>query len=167
MNPLNLLPQIFCLGLVILFLVACGASSVSISPTATPTSDTSSPTFTPEAPTATPTPFETPTPTLTPLPTDTVTPDPTATPTSTATSAPAPTATEDQVPKDIGEVPRVWPEDLMERLDNSEAILIADSRAKNAYDFRHIAGAISVPVDEVESRLDEFPLDQEIVLYCT
>ena len=157
MNPLKSVLQVLCLGVVILLLVACDASSVSIAPTATPTAEPSSPTFTPEPPAVTPTPSETLTPTLTPLPVDTATPPPTATP--TVTVAP--------VPKDKGEVPRIWPDDLMERLDNSEVILIVDSRPKNAYDYRHIAGAISVPLAEVESRLDELPRDQEIVLYCS
>ncbi len=62
---------------------------------------------------------------------------------------------------------RIAPEDLKGRLDNGEAILIVDVRSVNAFKTQHIAGAISVPLKEVESRLDEFPLEQEIVFYCT
>ena len=64
-------------------------------------------------------------------------------------------------------MPRISPEELKERLDNGEAILIVDSRSLVEFETGHIAGAISVPSYEVESRLDEFPRDQEIVLYCT
>ena len=83
----------------------------------------------------------------------------------TATSAPEPTATEFQEPKDKSEVPRISVEDLKERLDNGKAILVVDSRATSVFEVRHIAGAISVPQHEVESRLDEFPHDQDIVFY--
>jgi hypothetical protein len=62
---------------------------------------------------------------------------------------------------------RIAPEDLKGRLDNGEAILIVDVRSVNAFKTQHIAGAISVPLKEVEFRLDEFPLEQEIVFYCT
>jgi rhodanese-related sulfurtransferase len=62
-------------------------------------------------------------------------------------------------------VPRISPEELKERLDSGEDILIVDVRSAGAYESRHIAGAISVPSHEVESRLDEFPRDQDLVLY--
>lgn len=66
-----------------------------------------------------------------------------------------------------GEVPRILPEVLIERLDKGEEILVVDTRPLSFFEREHIVGAISVPIDEVESRLDEFPRDQEIVLYCT
>ena len=75
--------------------------------------------------------------------------------------------TEGQEPKDSSEVPRISPEDLKARLDKGEAILVVDSRSKTSFDSGHLTGAISVPAGEVESRLDEFPRDQEIVFYCT
>jgi hypothetical protein len=64
-------------------------------------------------------------------------------------------------------VPRIAPEDLKGRLDKGEAILIVDVRSVNAFNTQHIAGAISVPLKEIELRLDEFPLEEEIILYCT
>ena len=66
----------------------------------------------------------------------------------------------------MSQVPRISVEELKERLDSGEAIVIADSRSANAFEIRHIAGAISVPETDVESHLDELPLDQEIVFYC-
>jgi rhodanese-related sulfurtransferase len=63
------------------------------------------------------------------------------------------------------EVPRISPEELKDRLDNGEAILVVDSRSAYEFETQHIAGAISVQSHEVESRLDEFPRDQEIVFY--
>jgi hypothetical protein len=75
------------------------------------------------------------------------------------------TQTESQVPKTSSEVPRITAEELKERLDNGEAILIVDTRANSAFETQHIGGAISVPYYEVAKRLDEFPGDQEIVFY--
>jgi hypothetical protein len=91
MNCEKLLLQIFSLLLVTLLLVACGASSVSVAPTATPTSEPFTATPTPKPPTASPTPV--PEPTNTPTPTETSPPVPTATPAPTETSPPVPTAT--------------------------------------------------------------------------
>ena len=81
--------------------------------------------------------------------------------------APTPTPPEGQRPTTSSEVPRISPEELKDRLDGGEAILVVDSRSLAEFEAGHIAGAISVPSNEVESRLDELPRDQEIVLYCT
>jgi hypothetical protein len=144
-------------GLIVTFLLAaCAAGPVSVAPSATPLSELS---------TAAPT--ETPAPSLTPSPAATATPISTATPASTATSAPEPAATETHSPTSNSEVPRISARDLKSRLDNGEAILVVDARATAAFESRHIAGAISVPLSVVEAHLDEFPRDQEIVFYCT
>lgn len=74
--------------------------------------------------------------------------------------------TEHPIPKDESMVPRISAEDLKHRLDAGEKILVVDVRSTNAYNTQHIAGALSVPLKEVESRLDEFQRDQEIVFYC-
>jgi rhodanese-related sulfurtransferase len=78
---------------------------------------------------------------------------------------PTPTPGPDAPPQDISEVPRISPEDLRRRLDNGEAILVVDVRSADSFEARHIPGAISVPSGQIESRLDEFPRDQEIVFY--
>ena len=94
-------------------------------------------------------------------------PTPTAVPTSSPeASTDSESLSESQVPRGAIQVPRITAQELKERLDSGEAIVIADSRSANAYEIRHIAGAISVPESEVESHLDELPLDQEIVFYC-
>ena len=72
-----------------------------------------------------------------------------------------------KLPQTQEEVPRISPAQLKERLDAGEEILVVDARSAGEYAQRHIQGSISVPLDEVESRLDEFPRDQEIVFYCT
>ena len=92
---------------------------------------------------------------------------PAATPTAMPEPpAATPTPIESQRPTTSSEVPRISPEELKDRLDHGEAILIVDSRSLVEFEAGHIAGAISVPSNEVESRLDELPRDQEIVLYA-
>ncbi len=71
------------------------------------------------------------------------------------------------IPQDITEVPRVTVEQLQARLDAGEAIAIVDVRLAAAYDQEHIPGALNIPSSEVTSRLDEFPQDRDIILYCT
>jgi ABC-type glycerol-3-phosphate transport system substrate-binding protein len=76
-------------------------------------------------------------------------------------------SSENLVPTIPSEVPRISAQELKERLDNGDAIAVADTRQEYLYDAKHITGAISVPSLLAESPLDELPLDHEIVLYCT
>jgi rhodanese-related sulfurtransferase/DNA-binding transcriptional ArsR family regulator len=55
--------------------------------------------------------------------------------------------------------------DLLERVRSSE-VLILDARPANEYQAGHIAGAISVPIDELKNRLRSLPTDKEYVAYC-
>ncbi|NNM96955.1 MAG: ArsR family transcriptional regulator, partial [Candidatus Dormibacteraeota bacterium] len=45
-------------------------------------------------------------------------------------------------------------------------VVVVDVRPSLEYLAGHIAGAISIPVDELEDRLGELPNDREIVAYC-
>jgi len=82
---------------------------------------------------------------------------------------PSEPVSENQVPISVSEVPRISVEELKERLDKGEEIVVGDTRPASVSDIKHIPGAISVPASAIynESPLDELPLDQEIVLYCT
>jgi rhodanese-related sulfurtransferase len=55
--------------------------------------------------------------------------------------------------------------ELMTRL-REPGLIILDVRPALEYTQGHIAGARSIPIDELESRLHELPPDQEIVAYC-
>jgi rhodanese-related sulfurtransferase/predicted transcriptional regulator len=55
--------------------------------------------------------------------------------------------------------------ELATRLDDPELIIL-DVRPQVEYAQGHIAGARSIPIDELESRLTELPQEQEIVAYC-
>jgi rhodanese-related sulfurtransferase len=59
----------------------------------------------------------------------------------------------------------IGPEELRERLARGEAILI-DVRPQEEYDAGHIEGARSIPIEELDRRMEELPVGREIVAYC-
>lgn len=66
------------------------------------------------------------------------------------------------------EVPRVSVEVALTALQSGAAVIV-DVRNKENYDFSHIAGAISIPLGEVEANPSglDLPKDQWIITYCT
>ena len=55
--------------------------------------------------------------------------------------------------------------ELMSRL-REPGLIVLDVRPALEYTQGHIAGARSIPIDEIQQRLHELPPDQEIVAYC-
>jgi DNA-binding transcriptional ArsR family regulator/rhodanese-related sulfurtransferase len=55
--------------------------------------------------------------------------------------------------------------DLLKRV-RSQNIVVLDTRPANEYAAAHIAGAISVPVDQLRRRLKELPRSKDYVAYC-
>jgi rhodanese-related sulfurtransferase len=53
----------------------------------------------------------------------------------------------------------------MERLEAGEEVTLIDTRARAAYDSRHIPGALSIPLPEIEARIDELPRTGGLVFY--
>lgn len=56
-------------------------------------------------------------------------------------------------------------DELRSRL-RSGTVVVVDVRPASEYASGHIAGAVSIPHDQLEQRLGELPRDQEIVAYC-
>jgi DNA-binding transcriptional ArsR family regulator/rhodanese-related sulfurtransferase len=56
-------------------------------------------------------------------------------------------------------------EELLARA-RSKKVMILDTRPANEYAAGHIAGAISVPVGELQTRLRQLPRQKEYVAYC-
>jgi rhodanese-related sulfurtransferase/DNA-binding transcriptional ArsR family regulator len=54
---------------------------------------------------------------------------------------------------------------LLERMRSND-VTVLDARPANEYEAGHIAGAISVPIDELQERLRSLPRDKEYVAYC-
>ena len=55
--------------------------------------------------------------------------------------------------------------ELMERIRAGEAVVV-DLRPTDEFTAGHIAGALSIPLSELEARLAELPEDVEVVAYC-
>lgn len=55
--------------------------------------------------------------------------------------------------------------ELLDRL-REDAVVLLDVRPGKEYKAGHIAGARSIPLDELEARLDDLPPEAEIVAYC-
>ena len=55
--------------------------------------------------------------------------------------------------------------ELIKRARSAD-IVILDTRPSSEYAAGHIAGAISVPVDDLQRRLRQLPKDREYVAYC-
>jgi rhodanese-related sulfurtransferase/DNA-binding transcriptional ArsR family regulator len=59
-------------------------------------------------------------------------------------------------------VPR---EELLRRVRSGRAVVI-DVRPREEYRAGHIPGALSIPLEELETRLGELPARKEVVAYC-
>lgn len=69
------------------------------------------------------------------------------------------------VPTTVEEVPRIDVHELKVVLDAGEAVSVVDTRTREQFEQGHIAGAISMPSDEVEERHGELPRAGDIVFY--
>ena len=66
-------------------------------------------------------------------------------------------------------IARISPEELKDRLDRGEEIVVVDLRhsADASEAGRSIPGAIRVAIDDIEQGHERIPRDREIVLFCT
>ncbi len=63
-------------------------------------------------------------------------------------------------------LPEISPQELKQRLDENEKILLLDVREQNEYDIVHLEGAKLIPLNTLPHNIDSLPTDQEIVVYC-
>ncbi|RMD99875.1 MAG: ArsR family transcriptional regulator [Calditrichaeota bacterium] len=56
-------------------------------------------------------------------------------------------------------------EELQQRLQNNEVIVL-DVRPEEEFRSGHIPGAVSIPLSQLQKRLEELPRDREVVAYC-
>jgi rhodanese-related sulfurtransferase len=54
---------------------------------------------------------------------------------------------------------------LLDRLQDDD-IVVLDVRPAVEYEAGHIAGARSIPIDELEDRLEEIPPERQVIAYC-
>jgi rhodanese-related sulfurtransferase/DNA-binding HxlR family transcriptional regulator len=57
-------------------------------------------------------------------------------------------------------------DELLTRLNAGEPLVVVDVRPAEEYQAAHVAGAVSIPLEELQRRLRELPRDREIVAYC-
>jgi len=56
-------------------------------------------------------------------------------------------------------------EELLDRL-RTDSVTLLDVRPREEFELGHLPGAINIPAEELEGRLDELPRNAEIVAYC-
>jgi len=64
-----------------------------------------------------------------------------------------------------GDTEEIGREELTERLRRGDVVLI-DVRPADEFEAGHIPGARSIPIGELEHRIDELPADTDVVAYC-
>ena len=93
---------------------------------------------------------------------------PTPVPTQTFQAGHGITSEERKLPQTDADVPRVSLEAAQAAFESGAAIIV-DVRHPTNFEESHIAGAISIPLIEIERDLVNVPLnkDQWIITYCT
>jgi rhodanese-related sulfurtransferase/DNA-binding HxlR family transcriptional regulator len=63
------------------------------------------------------------------------------------------------------EVEAIDRDELVARMRRRDVVLV-DVRPQDEFEAGHIEGAQSIPLDELERHLEEFPSDREVIAYC-
>jgi rhodanese-related sulfurtransferase len=63
------------------------------------------------------------------------------------------------------DVEAIGRDELIARMARGDVVLV-DVRPAKEFEAGHIDGARSIPIDELERRLEELPSDREVVAYC-
>jgi len=66
---------------------------------------------------------------------------------------------------DLERIQTLTMDEVMNKL-NTESVLLLDLRPKEEYETSHIAGAISVPMEELEHYMRSLPQGTEVIAYC-
>jgi len=86
-----------------------------------------------------------------------------------AACSPAPTAAPPtELPLTEADLPRVSAADAKTAVDSGQAVIV-DVRDTSSYLLEHIAGALSIPLADIDADPTAFPLDKTkwIITYCT
>ncbi len=89
-----------------------------------------------------------------------------ATQTSTSSPTPLPAVSGGFDASAYPEIPRVSLEEAKTAFDTKSAVFI-DVRGSASYAVSHIAGALDIPLEDIETRLNELDPNQWIIPYCT
>jgi rhodanese-related sulfurtransferase len=86
-----------------------------------------------------------------------------------AAAAPQPTRTPTPEPEPEPEpiqVREILPDELKDRLDNGDKLIVVDMRQDWEYQSGHILGAQHMFIQEIPMRINELPKDVDIVFQC-
>ena len=64
------------------------------------------------------------------------------------------------------EIPEISPQELKQKLDENESVLLLDVREPLEYDVVHIEDAMLIPLKTLPQHINGIPSDQDIVVYC-
>lgn len=62
--------------------------------------------------------------------------------------------------------PGLTPAELQAKLDTEETPLLVDLRSPAEFGIAHIPGAVNIPLEELEERLEEVRHDNGVLIYC-
>jgi rhodanese-related sulfurtransferase len=62
--------------------------------------------------------------------------------------------------------PGLTPVEMLEKLGSPSAPLVVDLRKPVEFGIAHIPGAINIPLDELEARIDELRHEHGVLIYC-
>ncbi len=67
------------------------------------------------------------------------------------------------------EIPRLTPQQVVERLDQGDRIAFVDARSGAAFEHatHQIPGSIRIAPDQVDGHTDDLPRGATVVAYCT
>ena len=80
--------------------------------------------------------------------------------------APTPAIAEVQTADPSQAARRITAADARQALAKGEAVLV-DVRNKEAYDYEHAQGAVTIPLGDIVARAGELPKDKLVITYCT
>ena len=64
------------------------------------------------------------------------------------------------------EISEISPQELKQKLDKNESVLLLDVREPLEYDVVHLEDALLVPLNTLPQHINGIPSDQDIVVYC-
>lgn len=64
------------------------------------------------------------------------------------------------------EITPLTPAEMKEMMDQDKEYILIDVRSQEEFNQGHISGAKSIPVSELEGRLDELSKNEKIIVYC-
>ena len=58
------------------------------------------------------------------------------------------------------------PAELLARLDSPQTPLVVDLRTPVEFGIAHVPGAVNIPLEELEARIDELRHEHGVLIYC-